>query len=213
MGGTPTPLPSLLSPAPPASTPPASPAPQPLSVSDFAAKIRAKNPGAYDDLTDQDLTAKVLTKYPQYNDMVSAADVHQGALDRTLMNMTRAMSGQRMDNPEDQAQAELGKEAGFKQAAIDAGLTLGGEFLLAPRAVQVLSKVPAGRDPVTGQMLPWIVKSAAEEGPSLARAGVQAIKTAGEAHPLVQQILIQGLTMLGAGGVAKALGWLGKTEP
>jgi hypothetical protein len=130
-------------------------------------------------------------------------------LSRTLYNMTAAQSGQKLATPEDEAEGEKGKAAGFKAAAVDAGLMVGGELLLAPRAVQVLSKVPAGRDPLTGQMLPWVVKTATEEGPSLARAGVQAIKAAGEAHPLVKQLIISGLGALGAGKIAHALGWIG----
>jgi hypothetical protein len=129
---------------------------------------------------------------------------------RTSMNMTRAMSGQQMDNPEDQAEAERGREAGFKAAAVTAATTGIGDLLLAPTAAAALSKVPAGRDPVTGQMLPWIVKETATEGPSLVRAGAQAIKAAGDAHPLVRQVLLSGLTALGAGKIAHALGWIGK---
>lgn len=82
--------------------------------------------------------------------------------------------------------------------------------MLAPRAVQVLSKVPAGRDPVTGRVLPWVVKATTGEGSSLAKAGFDALKTAGEAHALVKQLIISGLSTLGAGGIAKALGWIGK---
>lgn len=108
----------------------------------------------------------------------------QYTLDRTLMNMTRAMSGQKMDNPEDQAMAEKGKREGFESAATTAALSLGSELLFAPRAVQVLSKVPAGRDPVTGRILPWVTEAASEEGPSLAKEGFAALKAAGEAHPL-----------------------------
>jgi hypothetical protein len=130
---------------------------------------------------------------------------------RTLANMTAAMSGQPMPNPEDQPTFEAGKQAGMASAAVQTGLTAGGELLLAPRAVQILSKVPAGRDPASGRILPWVVKETTEEGPSLARAGVDAIRAAGEAHPLVKEVLKQGLTMLGAGKVAHMLGWLGKT--
>ena len=36
----------------------------------LAAKIRAKYPGAYDDLSDADLEQKILVKYPQYQDLV-----------------------------------------------------------------------------------------------------------------------------------------------
>jgi hypothetical protein len=39
-------------------------------VSAFAAMIRAKYPGAYDDLSDDDLARKTLAKYPQYSDLL-----------------------------------------------------------------------------------------------------------------------------------------------
>ena len=42
----------------------------PDTVQQFAARIRAKYPGAYDDLSDQDLTHRILAKYPEYADMV-----------------------------------------------------------------------------------------------------------------------------------------------
>lgn len=45
-------------------------APQ-LSPQDFAAKIRAKYPGAYDSLSDTDLTAKVVAKHPEYQSVVA----------------------------------------------------------------------------------------------------------------------------------------------
>src|SRR5208283_3322384 len=45
----------------------------PQSVQQFAATVRAKFPGAYDDLSDADLTSKITTKYPQYKDMVQSA--------------------------------------------------------------------------------------------------------------------------------------------
>lgn len=133
---------------------------------------------------------------------------------RTLDNMTRAMSGQPLANPDDQAVAERARKDGFEAAATQAALTVGGELLLAPRAVAALSKIPAGRDPATGRILPWVVKTATEEGPSLARHGFDALKAAGEAHPLVKAAILQGLTALGAGQIAHALGWIGKAaEP
>jgi len=84
-------------------------------------------------------------------------------------------------------------------------MILGGELLAAPKLLQV-----AARDPATGQFVRGL---ATKEGPSLLAEGVQAVKAAGEAHPLVKQALIQGLTMLGAGKIAHLLGWLGNTAP
>lgn len=41
-----------------------------LSSKDFAAKVRQKYPGAYDDLGDDALVSKIVAKYPQYKSMV-----------------------------------------------------------------------------------------------------------------------------------------------
>ena len=41
-------------------------------MSQLSAKVRAKYPGAYDDLSDADLEAKVLAKYPEYKDLAEA---------------------------------------------------------------------------------------------------------------------------------------------
>jgi hypothetical protein len=43
-----------------------------LTASEFAARIRSKYPGAYDDLPDDELTSRILAKFPEYGDMVSA---------------------------------------------------------------------------------------------------------------------------------------------
>src|SRR5258706_15994025 len=45
-----------------------------MTPSEFANKIRTKYPGQYDDLSDTDLTSKILSKHPQYNDMVYNAN-------------------------------------------------------------------------------------------------------------------------------------------
>lgn len=44
---------------------------QQLTVGQFAAKVRAKYPGAYDSVSDSDLTQKVLAKFPDYAPMVN----------------------------------------------------------------------------------------------------------------------------------------------
>jgi hypothetical protein len=43
-----------------------------LTHQEFAQRIRTKYPKAYDDMSDEELTAKFLKKYPVYNDMVAA---------------------------------------------------------------------------------------------------------------------------------------------
>lgn len=47
------------------------PTPQPMDFSDFASQIRAKYPGAYDHIPDQELAQKVVDKYPQYKSQVN----------------------------------------------------------------------------------------------------------------------------------------------
>src|ERR1039458_1027528 len=50
--------------------------PQPITsqtdpqVASFASKIRARFPGAYDDLKDDELATKIVTKHPEYSDML-----------------------------------------------------------------------------------------------------------------------------------------------
>src|SRR6185312_12984609 len=43
--------------------------PQPLN--DLVARVRAKYPGAYDDMDDATLTKKILAKYPEYSDLAA----------------------------------------------------------------------------------------------------------------------------------------------
>jgi hypothetical protein len=51
--------------------------PDKMNPQQFAARIRAAHPGVYDDLKDEDLTSRVMQKYPQYNDMVQAAPAQE----------------------------------------------------------------------------------------------------------------------------------------
>lgn len=124
-----------------------------MSAEDFAGKIRAKYPGAYDGLQDQELTAKVLQKYPQYSSQVMAPGVAQARqqqrgtmtqgnvdkafpgtqkdpLSQTLMNMTLARSGQQAQaSPIGQSEMEQGQAAGTKAGLETIGGALGGEVL------------------------------------------------------------------------------------
>jgi hypothetical protein len=51
--------------------------PDKMNPQQFAAKIRAAHPGAYDDIKDEDLTSRVLQKFPQYSDMVQSTPVNE----------------------------------------------------------------------------------------------------------------------------------------
>src|SRR5438309_11501089 len=46
--------------------------PEQLSVQQFAARLRTKYPGSYDDLPDDVLTERVVEHYPQYKGMLAA---------------------------------------------------------------------------------------------------------------------------------------------
>src|SRR5271157_1860860 len=50
-----------------------------LNSQQFAAKIRAKYPGAYDDIADDDLTRRVVAKYPEYSASVKVPLTQQEA--------------------------------------------------------------------------------------------------------------------------------------
>jgi hypothetical protein len=47
---------------------------QQMTPQDFAARVRAKYPGAYDGMGDDELTQKVVAKYPQYQSQIKQAD-------------------------------------------------------------------------------------------------------------------------------------------
>lgn len=69
------------------------------SPAEFAKKVRDANPGAYDDLSDDDLTSRVLTKHPEYADMVdrpASAEITTPAAAR-IANVVKAKGG----NPEE----------------------------------------------------------------------------------------------------------------
>jgi hypothetical protein len=53
--------------------------PEQLSVQQFAARLRTKYPGSYDDLPDDVLTERVLEHHPQYRDMVAPSSPPQAA--------------------------------------------------------------------------------------------------------------------------------------
>lgn len=76
----------------------------PLSAADFAKRVRDKNPGAYDDLSDDDLTTRVLRSHPEYADMVdpkattSPPTVQSPAVARAK-NIVTAKGGKSEDHP------------------------------------------------------------------------------------------------------------------
>ncbi len=97
---------------------------------------------------------------------------NQQRLDRTLYNMTAAMSGQQMATPEDQAQGEAGRRAGTIAGGISI-LTGAAGGLLTP-GVQVAQETSSLLGP-EGQP---IIKEVLKDAPSLAGKGFQAIKNA-----------------------------------
>lgn len=145
-----------------------------LTPQQFAAKIRTKYPGAYDSISDDDLTSKIIAKYPEYGEHVSAPtggvlSPEEQERSRTLSNMTAAMSGQPMAHPEDQALAERGKQAGFGAAAATAG------SMFAPGAaagVTGLTGVAARTGLATAGAIPGV--AAGQEDPSVGGVATEA---------------------------------------
>lgn len=93
-------------------------------------------------------------------------------LSRTLYNMTAAMSGQKLATPEDQAEGEKGRAAGFKAAALTAASSTVGGVLSAP-AVGTAT-VGTGILDATGQA---ITREAIKYGPSVATQAARWIAT------------------------------------
>ena len=107
------------------------------------------------------------------------------------MNMTRAMSGQPIENPEDQANAEEGREAG----TIEGGLTIASapigaalEMAAAPRVISRMVQTPGA-------------KVAMQEGTGLVdKYGTPIMKTVlKEGEPIMKEIREEGASLLRQG--------------
>lgn len=61
----------------------------PMTPHEFAVRIRAKYPGSYDQLSDDDLTGRVLAKYPQYRKMVTSCLVPKSVCGGEITNVVR----------------------------------------------------------------------------------------------------------------------------
>ena len=194
----------------------------PLSISDFAAKIRSVHPGAYDDLSDTALTSKVIAKYPQYSDMIAGNYQTRPGAPTQNVNDT---SGQQTnyaglteitpkegesfsdtmkrgiqygktvtpDQLQQQAQADLklapavvaaAPAIGAGGAAAIAGPATLASMLGGPTIATAATKVPGGRDLVTGRMLPWVEQQIETQGPSLLRQGAGAVADFAAAHKI-----------------------------
>jgi hypothetical protein len=57
-----------------------------MSPQEFAGRVRAKYPGAYDTLSDQELTNRIVTKYPEYGGKVQLASQPQRPTDPVLQD-------------------------------------------------------------------------------------------------------------------------------
>lgn len=117
-----------------------------MTPQEFAATIRSKHPGSYDDIDDNTLTQKVLAKYPQYSDMVMQDT--PGALKSGALGVmsgipgaeTAISAGEAAFTPKTYEEAHQGLEQAKNQAweahpvAYGTGKTAGivGTTLLAP---------------------------------------------------------------------------------
>lgn len=120
-----------------------------MNSQEFAAKVRSKYPGSYDDLDDNTLTQNILTKYPQYKDMVDegpgmlksaalgamsgipGAETAVSGIESALTPKTYAEAHQGLETAKDQAWDThpiaygTGKGAGIVGTALAAPVTEG----------------------------------------------------------------------------------------
>lgn len=122
-----------------------------MTPQEFAGKIRKKYPGAYDKLSDDDLTQKIIAKYPEYKSqvqMTAAAPATTSAqspavpgsfLERTGKRASGQIKGALVDLPEQvikdvSAGKAFGKESQGPYSGVTGFLTAG------PRAVYDIGK-------------------------------------------------------------------------
>lgn len=220
MGTTPNPATTQTPAATPATNPPAD---KGYSVDELAAQIKTKMP-AYNSWDNHYLVSQVIDKHPEYqtwlnigglqelanrsnpNRGIAASD--EATRSRTLSNMTAAMAGQPMQNAADQAEAEKGRAAGMKRAAIDTTLgvagTGAGEVLSAvTKPGMIIRTVPS---PILDETGAPIMKTVLEQGPSAVGKAVDAARftasSAGKwmsANPMKTYLLMQAANELGLG--------------
>lgn len=188
-----------------------------MTPSEFGKLVKTKHPGAYDDIPDEVLSSKVLAKYPQYNDLVTAQEVpptnpaefekmpggtaaggaEQGAAGYPVSTYTEtppevgaALSGT-LPNP----LAGIGSLFGRGVGAISSGLN---RLLMTPRSIGV-TDVMAKAAPGLAEAAPQVMTAAEQGTPGLANAVGNAAKMASEpsAEPL------QGLITRTAGEIPR----------
>lgn len=139
----------------------------------------------------RDKNLKVLSQPQAYRDY---------ARGRTLDNMTRAISGQPMARPEDQAEAERGKRAGTIAGGVQIATgALGGLFTPGVQVAQETSSIlgPEGQP---------VVKEVLKKGPSAIGGVVNAVKDALPSEATMEQAMKVARIVyhlgLGTGGAA-----------
>lgn len=179
----------------------------------LAQLVRATNPGAYNDLSDTDLEAKVLAKYPQYSDIPRTSTASQARSATPGKALVTGPDGTPMFMdvpPGHEASTEAANQKGQAiGTAVGGGLVAGAGLAGAALAPTVATEtVGTGILDAAGNE---IMREGLKYGPSALRAAL--------AHPLGQQVLkwavAGGAGAIGSGTVWKALkllGVIGKTE-
>lgn len=145
-----------------------------MDYKEFSSKIKAKHPGAYDDLSDEDLAKKMIAKFPEYSDVTfDSASPQKGLLQRgwdaLAVPEQKSREGLQMlagmvPKPEPTGNLPLDIIKGTPRIAADTMAEA------APGFVSRLSLLTAGGAKVAGEMAPLaktVLRSIGTQGEEL----------------------------------------------
>ncbi len=178
---------------------------QRIDASGQAGTPQSSNPGFTEMMQRIDLARKGGKVLPgeSVTDALSRVD-HGNALSRTLQNMTSAMAGQPMQNPEDRPAAEAGKKAG----TIAGGLQIATGALAGPLFAPAVGTAEAGTG-VLDAAGNEIMREVAQAGPSLGKQIVGPTLAWMGRHKFLSALAYEGARHAGI-PLPNVLGWLVK---
>lgn len=173
-------------------------APQQMTPQEFAGKVRAKYPGAYDSLPDEELTQKVVAKHPEYGGVVQQSQAKpMSASERTPGGGT-SMPGSFEGHPENIGEyvpASVGQVASGVGNLAHGNLAVGGHQVISGLGNAALPVAPFVAAAAPLSMARGIVGGLA--GGKLAKAGAEGVG----ANPDQQQ-LSEDVGNIAGGGLA-----------